>query len=278
MRIGLQTHSATDSGYASDPVDPVASRGGRSYAIAAMDQPATCTIRPILTAIPMSRSTTGSRWSAARPAATTPSPIRTYGTLNAARSNAVLVCHALTGDQYVAEDHPITGKPGWWDPVVGPGRPVDTNRFFVICPNVLGGCMGSTGPLSNRNAGRTGRRAVGHRFPARHHPRHGPRAEAPDRPPGDRAAVRGHRRLDGRHAGAAMGGALSRRGVRRAADRHRVLSLGAEHRLPRGRAAGDLRRPGLAERPLLAAPAASPPAAWRSRGCARTSPTCPRKR
>jgi homoserine O-acetyltransferase len=71
---------------------------------------------------------------------------RTYGTLNAARSNAVLVCHALTGDQYVAEPHPVTGRPGWWEAVVGPGRPIDTERFFVICANVLGGCMGSTGP------------------------------------------------------------------------------------------------------------------------------------
>jgi homoserine O-acetyltransferase len=71
---------------------------------------------------------------------------RTYGTLNATRSNAVLVCHALTGDQYVAERHPVTGRPGWWEAVVGPGRPVDTNRFFVICANVLGGCMGSSGP------------------------------------------------------------------------------------------------------------------------------------
>jgi homoserine O-acetyltransferase len=71
---------------------------------------------------------------------------RTYGTLNAAKSNAVLVCHALTGDQYVAEPHPVTGKPGWWAAVVGPGRPIDTDRFFVICANVLGGCMGSTGP------------------------------------------------------------------------------------------------------------------------------------
>jgi homoserine O-acetyltransferase len=71
---------------------------------------------------------------------------RTYGKLNAQRSNAVLVCHALTGDQYVAEPHPITGKPGWWDAVVGPGRAVDTDRFFVICANVLGGCMGSSGP------------------------------------------------------------------------------------------------------------------------------------
>jgi homoserine O-acetyltransferase len=75
---------------------------------------------------------------------------RTYGRLNADRSNAVLVCHALTGDQYAAEPHPITGKPGWWDAAVGPGRPVDTEQFFVICPNVLGGCMGSSGPLSNR--------------------------------------------------------------------------------------------------------------------------------
>lgn len=71
---------------------------------------------------------------------------RTYGNLNAAKSNAVVVCHALTGDQYVAEPHPVTGKPGWWDSVVGPGRPIDTDRFFVICANVLGGCMGSTGP------------------------------------------------------------------------------------------------------------------------------------
>ncbi|HVZ07267.1 homoserine O-acetyltransferase MetX [Rhodopila sp.] len=75
---------------------------------------------------------------------------RTYGTLNADRGNAVLVCHALTGDQYVAERHPVTGKPGWWEAVVGPGRPIDTDRFFVICPNVLGGCMGSTGPISPR--------------------------------------------------------------------------------------------------------------------------------
>ena len=71
---------------------------------------------------------------------------RSYGRLNAARSNAVLICHALTGDQYVAERQPVTGKPGWWDNLVGPGRPVDTDRFFVICANVLGGCMGSTGP------------------------------------------------------------------------------------------------------------------------------------
>lgn len=79
---------------------------------------------------------------------------RTYGTLNAARSNAILVCHALTGDQYVAETHPLTGKPGWWNGLVGPGLPVDTERYFVICANVLGGCMGSTGPRSPRDDNR----------------------------------------------------------------------------------------------------------------------------
>src|SRR5919107_1162069 len=73
---------------------------------------------------------------------------QTYGTLNADKSNAVLICHALTGDQHVANDNPVTGKPGWWTTMVGPGRPVDTNRFFVICANVIGGCMGTTGPAS----------------------------------------------------------------------------------------------------------------------------------
>ncbi len=71
-----------------------------------------------------------------------------YGELNADKSNAILVCHALTGDQHVANRHPVTGKPGWWETMVGPGKPVDTNRFFVICPNIIGGCMGSTGPAS----------------------------------------------------------------------------------------------------------------------------------
>src|SRR5579871_2076989 len=72
----------------------------------------------------------------------------TYGALNEAKSNAILICHALTGDQFVASDHPLTGKPGWWTRMVGPGKPIDTDRFFVICANVLGGCMGSTGPGS----------------------------------------------------------------------------------------------------------------------------------
>ncbi|MBD0417262.1 homoserine O-acetyltransferase MetX [Oryzicola mucosus] len=73
---------------------------------------------------------------------------QTYGTLNEARSNAILVCHALTGDQHVANDNPVTGKPGWWDVLIGPGKIIDTDRFFVICSNVIGGCLGSTGPAS----------------------------------------------------------------------------------------------------------------------------------
>jgi len=71
---------------------------------------------------------------------------QTYGRLDAEKRNAVLVCHALTGDQYVADRHPVTGKPGWWETLVGPGKVIDTDRFFVICANVLGGCMGSSGP------------------------------------------------------------------------------------------------------------------------------------
>ena len=70
----------------------------------------------------------------------------TYGKLNDAKDNAILICHALTGDQYVASNHPITKKEGWWSYIVGPEKPIDTNKFFVVCPNVIGGCMGSTGP------------------------------------------------------------------------------------------------------------------------------------
>lgn len=77
---------------------------------------------------------------------------RTYGTLNADKSNAILICHALTGDQYVAEPHPVTGKPGWWHRVVGPGKIVDTEKYYVICSNAIGGCMGSTGPASENPA------------------------------------------------------------------------------------------------------------------------------
>jgi homoserine O-acetyltransferase/O-succinyltransferase len=73
---------------------------------------------------------------------------QTYGTLNAQRSNAILICHALTLDQYVTGIHPLTGRTGWWNIMVGPGKPLDTDRYFIICANVIGGCIGSTGPTS----------------------------------------------------------------------------------------------------------------------------------
>jgi homoserine O-acetyltransferase/O-succinyltransferase len=86
----------------------------------------------------------------------------TWGTLSAARDNAVLICHALTGDSHVAgpagPGHPT---PGWWDALVGPGKAVDTDRWFVVAPNVLGGCQGSTGPSTAAPDGR----AWGSRFP-----------------------------------------------------------------------------------------------------------------
>jgi homoserine O-acetyltransferase/O-succinyltransferase len=75
-----------------------------------------------------------------------PLAYKTYGKLNAEKNNAILICHGLTMDQYVAGQHPVTGKPGWWEIVVGPGKSIDTDQYFVICSNVLGGCMGSYGP------------------------------------------------------------------------------------------------------------------------------------
>ncbi len=78
----------------------------------------------------------------------------TYGELVEDKSNAILLCHALTGDQFVASEHPVTGKPGWWERMVGPGKPIDTDRFHVICANVIGSCMGSTGPASDAPDGK----------------------------------------------------------------------------------------------------------------------------
>ncbi|MCD6034400.1 MAG: metX [Rickettsiales bacterium] len=75
-----------------------------------------------------------------------PLAFQTYGRLNASKSNAILVCHGLTGDQYAASAHPVTGKEGWWTSLIGPGKALDTNRYFIISPNVIGGCMGSWGP------------------------------------------------------------------------------------------------------------------------------------
>ena len=88
---------------------------------------------------------------------------QTYGQLNRAKNNAVLVCHGLTLDQHAANPHPATGKPGWWSHMIGPQLTLDTERFFVICSNVIGGCMGSTGPPSLNPA--TGK-AYGIDFPS----------------------------------------------------------------------------------------------------------------
>lgn len=77
----------------------------------------------------------------------------TFGKLNEKKSNAILVCHALTGDQFVSGKNPITQKKGWWHEVIGDGKLIDTSKFFVICSNVLGGCMGSTGPKSEKPDG-----------------------------------------------------------------------------------------------------------------------------
>lgn len=79
----------------------------------------------------------------------------TYGTLDATASNGVFICHALTGDAHAAGHHGDPERPGWWDNMIGPGRPIDTDRFFVICANLLGGCQGTTGPSTvDPNTGR----------------------------------------------------------------------------------------------------------------------------
>ncbi|NJN18839.1 MAG: homoserine O-acetyltransferase [Oscillochloris sp.] len=74
----------------------------------------------------------------------------TYGRLNESRDNAILLLHALSGDAHAAGRHSLTDrKPGWWDAMVGPGKPFDTDRYYVICSNVIGGCQGSTGPATH---------------------------------------------------------------------------------------------------------------------------------
>ena len=88
---------------------------------------------------------------------------KTFGELNTKKDNAILVCHALTGDQYVSGMNPVTGREGWWSRMVGPNKPIDTNKFFVICSNVLGGCSGSTGP---KEINLTTKKIYGRDFPS----------------------------------------------------------------------------------------------------------------
>ena len=132
----------------------------------------------------------------------------TYGTLNAARSNAVLVCHALNASHHVAgayADNP--DNVGWWDNLVGPGKPLDTDRFFVVGVNNLGGCHGSTGPASVNPA--TGR-PWGASFPLVTVEDWVQVQAQAGRSPGHRAVRRGDGRQPGRDAGAAMDDRLSR--------------------------------------------------------------------
>ena len=79
------------------------------------------------------------------------------------KNNVILICHALTGDQYVTGNNPITNKDGWWARMVGANKPIDTNKFFVICSNVLGGCSGSLGP---KEINKISNLAYGKNFPS----------------------------------------------------------------------------------------------------------------
>ena len=162
--------------------------------------------------------------------ATSPSPTRRAAGSNDDASNAVLMCHAWTGDSHVTGP---AGRghltPGWWDGMVGPGLAIDTDRWFVVCPNVLGGCQGSTGPASP-HPGR--RAAVRVTVPGDHDPRHGARPGPPRRSPRHRRVAHRDRRLDGRDAGARVGDHLSRPGAARSCRSPRAC------RRPRSRSPG----------------------------------------
>ena len=134
----------------------------------------------------------------------------TYGTLSPAADNAVLICHALSGDSHVAR-HDADDTAGWWDLVVGPGKAIDTDRYFVICPNLLGGCRGTTGPNSvNPETGRP----YAADFPTHHRPRHGRGPEAAGRAPGHPPAAGRGGRIAGRATGPDLGHAIAGDGGR----------------------------------------------------------------
>ena len=217
----------------------------------------------------------------------------TYGELSPERDNVILVCHALSGDAHAAglsetptdestrdgfgaeERDGTVGKGlGWWDGMIGPGKAFDTDRYFVVSTNLLGGCKGSTGPSSIDPA--TGR-AVRVRLPGDHGRRHGAHPAGVPRRPRHRATGGGGGRLAGRHAGAGVGDPLPRPGRRRRGDRQHACPPPAGHGLERDRPRVDHARPRLAGRRLLrhGAPARLPAWAWPA--WSATSPTCPHR-
>ncbi len=182
----------------------------------------------------------------------------TYGTLDEARANAVVVCHALTGDAHAAGHHGDPARRGWWDNIIGPGRPLDTDRYFVICANLLGGCQGTTGPSSVDPA--TGR-PYGLRFPL-FTVRDLVRVPAGRRgPPRRRAAAGRDRRVARRHAGAAVGARRAGRARRGHRGLRQQPAVGPEHRLLGRRAHGHHGRPRLPRRRLLRGGGAARPGA-----------------
>ena len=170
----------------------------------------------------------------------------TVGELNADRSNAVLITHALSGDAHVCGRHtPEDRKPGWWDNMIGPGKYIDTDRYFVICSNIIGGCAGSTGPRSINPA--TGR-PYNLEFPVIT----------------VRDMVRAQERLvthlgidkllsvvGGSMAGARLGGELPRPAPQHGSDRDRMPVFAPEHRFRLGRPRGDQGRSRVEERRLF---------------------------
>ena len=156
----------------------------------------------------------------------------TYGELNADGSNAVLICHALSGHHHAAGYHAANDrKPGWWDVCIGPGKPIDTNHFHVVSLNNIGGCHGSTGPLS-RNPETA-------------------QAYGPEFPP--------IRVQPWRHAGHALGAGVSGSPETLCCHRRGVETQRTEHRVQRNCASGDLFRPRLPQRALSRFRCAPPP-------------------
>ena len=174
---------------------------------------------------------------------------QTYGQLNADRSNVVLILHALSGGADAAGYRSLDDtKSGWWDTSIGPGKAFDTDRFFVICSNIIGSCYGSTGPSSLNPA--TGK-LYGLSFPVVTIGDIVRGAGAADRSLGDRAAALRGGRLDGGDAGVGMGRASPGADPGRHPAGHDRAQQRHADCLERGGPAGDLRRPDLARRRLL---------------------------